>query len=71
MPGPGVRASALPPRGTSVVEKSLDTSGVRHTVVHEVAPMESIWRIAKMYDVTEQGIYEANHLQPGEPIRIG
>ncbi|HBZ54171.1 MAG TPA: hypothetical protein DEO88_02095 [Syntrophobacteraceae bacterium] len=71
VPGPGVRASAPPPRGTSVVEKSLDTSGVRHTVVHEVAPMESIWRIAKMYDVTEQGIYEANHLQPGEPIRIG
>jgi len=46
-------------------------SSTRRTVTHEVAPMESVWRIAKMYEVPEQSIYEANQLKPGDPIRIG
>ncbi len=57
--------------GARVVDKPLDASSPRRTITHEVAPMESVWRIAKIYDVSEQSIYEANHLQPGEPIRIG
>jgi len=69
-PAPSARGPAKA-GGTRVAEKPLDTSGLRRTTIHEVAPMESIWRIAKMYDVSEQTIYDANHLQPGEPIRIG
>jgi N-acetylmuramoyl-L-alanine amidase len=65
------RATPAPAKATRVEEKLLDTSAPRRSIVHEVAPMESIWRLAKMYDVSEQSIYDANHLPPGEPIRIG
>jgi LysM repeat protein len=41
------------------------------TVVHEVAPLESIWRISKMYDVSMETILSANHLKADEPIQIG
>jgi N-acetylmuramoyl-L-alanine amidase len=72
----GKRAPSVPvpppsSKGSHVVEKPLDASSARRTITHEVAPMESIWRIAKMYEVSEQSIYEANHLKAGEPIRIG
>jgi N-acetylmuramoyl-L-alanine amidase len=66
-----VRSTPAPAKATRVEEKPLDPSSPRRTIVHEVAPMESIWRLAKMYDVSEQSIYGANHLPPGEPIRIG
>ena len=39
--------------------------------VHEVAPLETVWRISKMYDVSVESIYKANGLKPGSPIHIG
>ncbi len=42
-----------------------------HTVIHEVGPMETIWRIAKTYDVDIQSIMRANHLTDPNQINTG
>jgi N-acetyl-anhydromuramyl-L-alanine amidase AmpD len=53
------------------VEKCLiDTSQCR-TIVHEVGPLETVWRISRMYDVPQQEIYAANRLSPSDSLRIG
>lgn len=44
---------------------------VDETMVHEVAPLETVWRISKMYNVSPNSIYEANRLRPGTPIHVG
>jgi N-acetyl-anhydromuramyl-L-alanine amidase AmpD len=54
-----------------VVEKCFVDSGVRQTVTHEVAPLETIWRISKMYDVSAEAIYAANSLRAGDTIHPG
>jgi N-acetylmuramoyl-L-alanine amidase len=54
-----------------VVEKCFVDSGVRQTITHEVAPLETIWRISKMYDVSPEAIYAANSLKAGETIHPG
>ncbi len=47
-------------------------STVSHrSVIHEVAPLETIWRLSKMYDVSQDSIYLANKLKPGSTIQIG
>ena len=60
-----------PGRSNRVVENTLSNPGAPQTITHEVAPMESIWRLSKMYEVSENDIYAANHLKPGDPIQIG
>ncbi len=39
--------------------------------IHEVAPMETVPRLAKMYGVSEEAIYRANNLNPGQPLAPG
>jgi N-acetyl-anhydromuramyl-L-alanine amidase AmpD len=41
------------------------------TITHEVGPLETVWRISRMYDVSAQDIYAANRMKPGDPLRIG
>lgn len=66
------RTQAPPERGeTRVVESRLASPGAPHTITHEVAPLETIWRISRMYDVPEETILAANGLKPGESIYIG
>jgi N-acetylmuramoyl-L-alanine amidase len=62
-----------PPSKTTpqLAERSLADLGAPRTVYHEVGPLESVWRIAKMYDVTPESICAANGLKPGEPLRTG
>jgi len=67
LPQPG----AAPPGQTCVVKEPLADLGAPRTVVHEVAPMETIWRLSKMYGVPMENIYRANGLKPGVPIQIG
>ncbi len=70
-PAPARTESGASPRSGTFVEKPLtDFSGPR-TIVHEVGPMETIWRISKSYGVSPEAIYAANNLKPGEPIRNG
>jgi N-acetyl-anhydromuramyl-L-alanine amidase AmpD len=33
--------------------------------------LETVWRIAKMYDVDPESIYSANRIRPQDPLRIG
>lgn len=69
--------SASPPVGPShpqrvqVVKEPLKVNERPRTVVHEVAPLETVWRLSKMYGVPMDDIYRANGLRPGAVIRIG
>lgn len=54
-----------------VVEKCLIDSTQCRTVTHEVGPLETIWRISRMYGVSADDIYAANRMKPGEQLRIG
>jgi len=55
---------------TKVVQKTLWIPSSPRTVVHEVAPLETLWRISKMYGVPVWKIRRANHLKD-DIIRIG
>jgi N-acetylmuramoyl-L-alanine amidase len=74
---PAVATSSIPQppqqmkKEASVVEQELRSPAGPRTVVHEVAPMESIWRLSKMYEVPMESILTANHLKSGEPIHVG
>jgi len=54
-----------------VVEKSVGYLGSPRTITHEIGPLETIWRISRMYDVTPESIYAANRLRPGDPLQVG
>ena len=81
--GRGLLLSAYSPRETysppaarpggraKVVEKSVRYLGGPRTVYHEVGPLETVWRISRMYDVTPESIYSANRLRPGDRLLIG
>ncbi len=43
----------------------------RTSSVHEVAPMETLWRISKMYDVTQQDIVSANNITNPNALKVG
>jgi len=60
------------PGGPSeVVEKSVGYLDGPRTIYHEIGPMETIWRISRLYDVSPESIYSANGLKPGDPLLIG
>lgn len=40
-------------------------------MTHEVGPLETVWRISRMYDVTPESIYSANRLRPNDSLEIG
>lgn len=54
-----------------VVEGSTAFHGAPRTIVHEVGPLESVWRIAKMYGVTVESIRSANGLGPACELSVG
>jgi len=63
--------SVAGPQRIHVVQEPLADSKTPRTVIHEVAPMETVWRLSKMYGVSMESIYRANGLKPGAPIAIG
>jgi len=65
---PSVTAPGQP---AEVVEKSLGYLGGPRTIYHEIGPMETIWRISRLYDVSPESIYSANGLKPSDPLLIG
>ncbi len=67
---PGVASSASP-GAAKVVERCLTNMGGPKTIIHEVGPLETVWRISRMYDVPADSIYRANGLKPSDPLRIG
>jgi N-acetylmuramoyl-L-alanine amidase len=47
------------------------SQGAPRNIVHEVGPLETVWRIARMYDVTPESIYAANGIKPNDPLKNG
>lgn len=54
-----------------MVEKIVGFRGAPRNITHEVGPLETIWRIARMYDVTPDSIYRANGIKPGAQLQVG
>jgi len=67
----GPEPADSPPRPAEVVEKSIAWLGSPRTIYHEIGPMETIWRISRLYDVSPESIYSANGLKPGDPLYVG
>jgi N-acetylmuramoyl-L-alanine amidase len=63
--------AARPGRRAEVVVKSVRYLGGPRTIYHEVGPLETVWRISRMYDVTPESIYSANRLRPSDHLLIG
>ncbi|WP_448383475.1 N-acetylmuramoyl-L-alanine amidase, partial [Desulfosoma sp.] len=68
---PAPHESVAGPQRIRVVQEPLADAKTPRTVIHEVAPMETVWRLSKMYGVSMESIYRANGLKPGAPIAIG
>lgn len=66
-----VRPEARCDNNPQVVEKCLTPLSGSRQVVHEVGPLETVWRISRMYDVPVEAICAANRLRPQDPIQIG
>lgn len=71
-PVPQAQTPHVPAPGSpKVVERSMASQGAPRTVVHEVGPLETVWRIARMYDVSPESIYAANGIKPNDPLNNG
>lgn len=64
-------SGASPPKPAEVIEKSVARLGRPTTIYHEIGPMETIWRISRLYDVTPESIYSANGLRQGDTLLVG
>lgn len=58
------------PSRPQVLEKTLWIPQGPKTIVHEVAPLETLWRISKMYGVSPETIRKANGLN-SDSLKIG
>jgi N-acetylmuramoyl-L-alanine amidase len=63
--------SCPPSTGALVVEKQLTSLSSAGNITHAVGPLETLWRISKMYDIPIQEICAANNLKPEDTLRIG
>ena len=50
---------------------SIPTKQIRKDVVHTVAPGETVWRLAKMYDVDVKDILRANKIKSPQDLKMG
>ena len=60
----------MPPASYIIPTEGVPVS-IRHNLYHEVAPMETLWRISKMYGVNINAIVAANHLKNPTSISAG
>jgi len=68
------RPSSCPaprPGSVAVAEKPLTRSSDCRTVTHEVAPLETLWRLSRMYDIPVESICSANGIKPSDPLHVG
>lgn len=62
---------ALPPPTMSPVQTTPEIPGMRNTIIHVVAPGETVWRIGKMYDVSIEHIVRENKLKNSGVLEKG
>ncbi|NQT33519.1 MAG: N-acetylmuramoyl-L-alanine amidase [Candidatus Omnitrophica bacterium] len=60
-----------PPEVVSVYDYAGVPTGMRQGLYHSVAPGETIWRIAKMYEVDAETIKEVNRISDVRELDIG
>jgi N-acetylmuramoyl-L-alanine amidase len=65
------RSMSAAPVAAHVSEKCLTELGPTRTISHEVGPLETIWRISRMYDVPVESICAANRIGSGDALRLG
>lgn len=58
------------PAGSVVTGGNVPIS-IRHDLHHQVARMETLWRISKMYGVPMENIVQANRLKDPASIKVG
>jgi len=63
--------SRLPEYSTNSIISLPTTPILRKDVIHTVAPGETVWRIAKMYDVNTKDIMQANTLKRSKELKMG
>ena len=59
------------PSSEGLIVEDTPYSGSRQGVYHSVAPGETLWRIAKMYEVDQDAIVGANRIKDVTDINIG
>ena len=62
-PGPPTVGSIISARGLAI--------SIPQDLYHQVAPMETVWRISKMYGVSTESIVRANGLKNAKSIKTG
>lgn len=67
MPG---RPSPVVSSGYAPIPSAYSSAPLQ-TIYHEVGPMETLWRIAKEYDVSIQSLMEANRIKDPSKISAG
>jgi len=69
---PGTPAgSGFPSAQGPLVITAPGGSGLPRDVMHEVGPLETVWRIGKMYQVSPEIIMETNHLSDPSKLAVG
>jgi len=61
----------LPDYSTKDIISQPPSPILRQDVTHTVAPGETVWRIAKMYDIGTKDIMQANALKKPEKLKMG
>jgi LysM repeat protein len=69
--GPQRTTTTVLPSGPTTITPPITAPPLIHDVVHEVGPMETLWRIGKMYQVAPGVIMEVNHITDPAKIAIG
>lgn len=61
-----------PPNSPLLVAQPIQPAyEIRRDFYHEVGPLETLWRISKMYNVDQQAVINANRLKNPSAIKIG
>ena len=71
---PRVPSSSTQGRNSSsstIIAPAPEGSGIRSNALHIVGPGETLWRIAKMYDVSIANILSANNLGKTQNLNMG
>jgi N-acetylmuramoyl-L-alanine amidase len=63
------RVSKYPADG--LIVEDIPYAGVRQGTYHTVAPGETLWRIAKMYEVDQEAMIKANRVKDVTDINVG
>lgn len=68
---PVMMPPAVPLVQPGIPDFSVPIEPMRKTIMHTVAPLETVWRLSKMYDVSVADIIAANDLNAKAELKVG